>query len=102
MYLIIDSMLLDPPSEVVLFRDITLFASSFCRKDILLEARPEDVDFYHKYLKSRGAFDFVEDIIRYDSEVGQSIRSRYSGLGGNLLIRSFGYHNFSKIITAIK
>jgi hypothetical protein len=95
-------MLLDPPSELVLFRDITLFASAFCKKNILLESRPEDVDFYHKYLKSRGAFDFVEDFVGYRSEYGQSIRSKYNKFGGNILIRSFGYHNFSKIITAIR
>ena len=101
MLLLIDSVLTEPPSNTTIFRDITMYASVFRQKDVVVEALPEMQDFYYDWLKSRGAFDFVQDIVDYGKESGFTIRYKYSPLNGNIAIRRFGYHNFEKVINSI-
>jgi len=43
--LIISSKLTAPPSEVALFRDITLYSSVFLEKKVLLECKKCEIDF---------------------------------------------------------
>ena len=101
MLLLIDSLLTEPPSEVTIFRDITLYANTFKKMRVLVEADEECKDIYFCWLKSRGAFDFVEDIVWYETEKGKSIRYIHSEIKSNLKVRSIGYHNFNKILTFI-
>lgn len=101
MFLLIDSELTEPPSRVALFRDITLYATIFKGMDIILEADPAMTDYYYKWLKSHGAFDFVQDILDYGKEKGLTIRHKYSSRVGNVRVRSIGYHNFQRIINSI-
>lgn len=98
MLILIDSALTEPPSSVTLFRDITLFANVFKDRAVLLESTNEMKDFYYKWLKSRGAFDFIEDIVPFHSEQGLSIRCKYDHSVANVMVRTIGYHNFSRII----
>ena len=101
MLLLIDSELTEPPSSVTLFRDITLYAAVFKRMDIILEAEPMMKDYYYKWLKQHGAFDFIEDILDYEREQGKTIRYKFGGHTGNVSVRSIGYHNFQRIIGSI-
>lgn len=101
MLLLIDSELTEPPSCVVLFRDITLYATVFKKMEIILEADPVMTDYYYKWLKGFGAFDFVKDIMDYDEEVGKTIRCAYGMRSANVKVRSIGYHNFQRIIRSI-
>lgn len=68
MNLIIDAELTEPPSEVSVFRDVTLYSSMFLKMVVLLSCEKNMRDLYWYWLKNRGAFDFVEDIINYESE----------------------------------
>tara|TARA_Y100000590_G_scaffold143436_2_gene164757 strand:- start:38578 stop:38883 length:306 start_codon:yes stop_codon:yes gene_type:complete len=99
--LLIDSELTEPPSSVTLFRDITLYAATFKKMDIILEAKPVMQDYYYKWLKERGAFDFIKDILDYEKEYGKTIRYRFGRHAGNVSVRSIGYHNFQRIIGSI-
>ncbi|MBN86503.1 MAG: hypothetical protein CL885_03165 [Dehalococcoidia bacterium] len=101
MLLLIDAELTEPPSETTLFRDVTLYATIFKGRDVILETTPEMKDFYYKWLKSHGAFDFVKDILEYEREAGFAIRSKWSSRKYNIGIRSLGYHNFNRIIRSI-
>lgn len=101
MLLIIDAELTAPPSETVLFRDVTLYATIFKKKEVIIESSPQMKDFYYKWLKSRGAFDFVKDIVDYNKEQGFTIRYKYSPFKGDIEIRSLGYHNFNRIINSL-
>jgi len=102
MLLLIDSLLTDPPSSITLFRDITLFARVIKEKEVLVECSPLNKDLYWEWLKKNGAFDFVEDIVDYDSESGFSIRIKEIHQNpGDLNVRKIGYHNFDKIISKI-
>lgn len=100
--LLIDGLLTEPPSETTLFRDVTLYATVFKDMDVLIEADPSMKDLYYHWLKSRGAFDFVQDIVDYNIEHGVSIRYKFCGKRANMKVRYLGYHNFHKVINFIK
>ena len=53
----------DPPSEGLYFRFLTIVAQKPLSYDVVHEAEKEMVDKYWKFLKKRGWFDFVDDIV---------------------------------------
>lgn len=53
----------DPPSEGLYFRHFTMEAKHALDYDILLESEKESIDFYYKFLKERGWYDFIDSII---------------------------------------
>ena len=57
------SLSTDPPSEGLYFRLLTMIAKKDLDYDIALEADKELIDFYYHFLKKRGWYDFVDDII---------------------------------------
>lgn len=75
MNLIIDAELTNPPTEISVFRDITLYSKTFLNYDILLECDAGDRDIYYYWLKKRGAFDFIDDFVSIGEESGITIRS---------------------------
>jgi len=94
--LIIDAELCEPPSEVVLFRDITLYSNCLLGQKVLLECDKEYRDFYYKWLKNRCAFDYVYDFVKPKSEYGISIRTKKEI--ANIQIESINYSNLNDII----
>jgi len=64
MNLIIKSELAsDPPSEGLYFRFLTMVAKKDLEYIIAIEAKQEEVDDCWKFLKRKGWFDFVDDIV---------------------------------------
>ena len=53
----------EPRSESLYFRFLTMVARENLGYDVLLEADKEEVDSYYRILKSNGSFDFIDDII---------------------------------------
>jgi hypothetical protein len=98
MLLLIDAELSAPPSEVTLFRDITLFSACFLKKNVILECKHSEQDYYYKWLKDFGSWDFVEDIIPPKTEHGLSIRVSE----GNITIPRLTYGNFSFVMSRLK
>ena len=97
MLLLIDAELSAPPSEVTLFRDITLFSACFLKKNVILECKHSEQDYYYKWLKGRGSWDFVEDIVRPKTEYGLSIRAHM----GNITIPKITYNNLSFLMSIL-
>ena len=95
--LIISSKLTAPPSEVMLFREITLYSNIFLKKKVLLECKKCEIDFYYKWLRNKCAFDFIEDIVEPKTEVGLTIRRSKA----NISIDRICYGNFSEIINRL-
>lgn len=75
MKLIIDADLTNPPSEISVFRDITLYSKVYLNFDVLLECESQYTDIYYYWLKNRGAFDYVDDFVELEQEQGITIRS---------------------------
>jgi|TARA_B100001105_G_C22069843_1_gene306080 hypothetical protein len=59
--IVVSNLTLEPLSEGLYFRFLTLVAKHDLLYDILIESEPESIDFYWKTLKKRGLFDFVDD-----------------------------------------
>ena len=76
MKLLIDAKLTEPPSEISVFRDITLYSTTFLNYDVLLECEEDVKDLYWYWLRNRGAFDYVSDIVKIGSETGITIRQQ--------------------------
>jgi len=96
--LIIEAPLCAPPSESTCFRDVTLYAKTFVCEDILLECELGTRSFYWKWLKSRGAHDFISYLLKpTEHERGFKVASR----GGNLNIDSINSFNLDFILSVI-
>tara|TARA_B100002019_G_scaffold277539_1_gene277445 strand:- start:4887 stop:5201 length:315 start_codon:yes stop_codon:yes gene_type:complete len=68
--LIVDAKLTEPPSEVSVFRDISLYASSFLNLSVLVQCNRQDFDVYWYWLRKNGAFDYVRDLIEPETDDG--------------------------------
>lgn len=53
----------DPPSEGLYFRFITMVAKTDLNYEVVIESEKEMVDNYYNFLKKKGWYDFVDDII---------------------------------------
>lgn len=53
----------EPRSESLYFRFLTMVAKESLGYDVLLEAEKEKVDNCYRVLKSKGSFDFIDDIV---------------------------------------
>jgi len=95
--LIIDAELTAPPSEVSLFRDITLYSTCFLEKDVVIECPKKERDFYYKWLKDRCAWDYVLDMVRPRTELGLSLRSSKA----NIIVSRISYSNYQEIISKL-
>ena len=64
MNLIVSSTLSsDPPSEGLYFRFLTMMASKDLDYCVVIESEKKKIDPLYKFLKSKGWFDFVNDIV---------------------------------------
>ena len=64
MSLIIVSDLVNPPSEGLYFRHLTMVSSIDLFHEVLVEVEKEHEDIYYNYLKSKGLYDFVQEFIQ--------------------------------------
>ena len=53
----------DPPSEGLYFRFLTMMAQKELDYDVVLESEREMIDTYYHFLKRKGWFDFIDDIV---------------------------------------
>lgn len=98
MNLIIEASLSAPPSESACFRDVTLYAKTFAVEDILLQCEAGMRSFYWKWLKSRGAHDFISYLLKStEREAGFKLATR----AGNLNIDSINSFNLDFILNVI-
>ena len=97
MNLIIDSSLTAPPSEVMCFRDVTLYGT-LVFEDILIQCPAGTRSSYWKWLKNHGAHDFISQLIRdYERERG----FRIAPVSGNLNVDRVNVHNISFIVSVL-
>lgn len=94
MRIILEASLSEPPSSVHCFRDVTLYASCFINADVLLECEKKLKDSYYKWLKSYGAYDFIDEIVSKDEEQGYRIGTYKA----SILVDRIVYDNLNIII----
>ena len=67
--LIVTSGLSEPPSEPLYFRHFTGVAKVDYCYDVLVESHKDYVDIYYKYLKKKGLYDFIYEIVTPEDNV---------------------------------
>ena len=97
--LIIDAGLTEPPSEVSVFRDVTLYSKVFLSLYVLLECEQDMKDLYWYWLRNRGAYDFVDAILTPGEEFGITIRYEKGSVSVNRLTVETLQPTLSKIKT---
>ncbi len=70
MNLLLNCELTAPPSEVGAFRTLTLYATIFKKYDCLIVAEKEEVDYYYRWIKNKGAADFIKQFVLPNTESG--------------------------------
>lgn len=93
MNLLISGELTAPPSEVSAFRSLTLYATVFKHLDCLVEVPREEIDFYHRWLKDKYAYDFVKEIVYIGETSG--FRLQHSR------IKKLTYNNLNDLIFVV-
>lgn len=99
MYLLIDGNLALPPTRPACFRDVTMYAKVFSNLTPIIECKVEERDTIWHWLKKQSSFDFVEDLVKRDTEYGVSIGYRKKC---NICVTRIGYNNLSFIISRLK
>ena len=99
MNLVIDGNLTYPPSEISCVRDVTLYSMIWTEFTVLIEIFPEYKDHVWRHLKSRGAMDYVEDIISPAEERGLKISDQPRS---NIRVNSIRCDNLSFIIDRLR
>lgn len=80
----IDCALSAPPSELLLFRDVSMFAKIFKKMDVIAISPKDMIDFYVKWMKPKGYLDYIDDILE-PNKVNASIEIQ----SGKLTIPSY-------------
>jgi hypothetical protein len=71
--LIISDALVEPPTEPLIFRAITMFSHEFFEMNVLLHSTQDMKDIFYKWMKPRGLMDYV-DYILHEKEWEEGIR----------------------------
>lgn len=99
MNILLDGNLIFPPSEIMCVRDVTLYSTIWGRFTVLVEIEKTYTDQVWKRMKSRGAFDYVEDIVDVNEEHGLIISDRKRS---NIRVSKICCENLSSIIDRLR
>jgi len=95
MNLIIEADLVNPPTLIGAFRDLTFFATLWPpHYDVLLKCDHEYVDIYYNFIKAKGCMDFIKDFIYADEEglyIGNKITDRITPETLPKLLKRIGF-----------
>lgn len=76
--IVIRGELTNPPSEPLVFRDLTLYQAVYFKDDIVIETNEPDV--YARWLRGYGCLDFIKDFVPIEREKrGLKIDFKYRG-----------------------
>jgi hypothetical protein len=100
--LTISDGLIEPPSEAMVFRTITLICHYDCRMDILLHTTQDMKDMYYRWMKPRGLMDYVSYILN-EQEWEDGIRIDTLGVYPHtVVVKSLRLENQMAVITGVK
>ena len=97
--LIINGDIINPPTSVTCFRELTLIANKAAHLKVIIECLEKD--FYWKYLKNYGAMDFVDDILTVGEESGFRIDTQYHFSPTIFIADRIDHYNLNQALNAI-
>ncbi len=102
MNLIIVSDLINPPSEGLYFRHLTMVSSLDLKQNVLVESEKEYVDIYYNYLKNKGWYDFVDEFVLPEWRVEAIRVDTELNYPKTVKANSIKYENVENLIKQIK
>ena len=100
--LIIADDLVEPPSEILPFRTVTMISHINLNLDILLHTTQEMKDMYYQWMKPKGLMDYVDYILN-EQEWEDGIRIDVVGVYPNtIVVKSIRLENQVSILGRIK
>lgn len=97
--LIINGDLINPPTSVTCFRELTLIANKAVHLRVIIECLEKD--FYWRYLKNFGAMDFVDDILNIGEEEGFRIDTEHHFSPTIFVTDRIDYFNLKSILNSL-
>jgi hypothetical protein len=103
MKLLIQASLCEPPSDSLAFRYVTLISKKNFNMDVLILTDPELKDLYYKYLKNKGLFDYIDDIvIPRENENGLRLDNNDVNYSPIIKLKAIVFENQLSVINNIK
>lgn len=99
MNLVIDGNLTYPPSEISCVRDVTLYTAVWTEFEVLVEIDKQYRDHLWNHLKSRGVWDYVEDIISLGREPGLRLSDQPKS---NIQVNAIRCENLNYILNRLR
>jgi hypothetical protein len=91
--------LVNHPTSLSCFRDLTFYAHEFCHYNVIVEGEPKDI--YYLFLKKRGAMDYVDDILLPGEEVGIRVDNDFTYAPTICVINQINARNLNYILNCI-
>jgi hypothetical protein len=102
MNLLIEANLVNPPTESLALRFLTLVAKTNLHADILLQVEQEVKDFYYHYMKTFGLMDYVDDLIEPNKESGLILCSNVGDFKSYILTDKVTFRNVANLLGKIQ
>lgn len=97
--MIIRGDLVNPPTSLSCFRDLTFYAHEYCHYNVILEGDPKDI--YYHFLKRCGVMDYIDDILRPGEEVGLRVDNDYVYSPTACVVENINAYNLKYVLSSI-
>ncbi len=102
MNLLVHAGLSEPPTESLPFRYVLCCAKFEYDMSILLECEEEMKDMYWRFMRERGMFDFISDIINPLREEGLSLDVKIRSRRETIITKFIKFDNQERLIEQIE
>ena len=102
MNLLVHAPLCEPPTESLPFRYVLSCAKIDCNASVLLECEQGTEDMYWQFMRSRGMFDFISDIIWPLQEKGVGLDIEIRKHRATILAKYVRFENQIEIVNQMK
>ena len=102
MNLLVHAPLCEPPTESLPFRYVLSCAKIDCNASVLLECEQGTEDMYWQFMRSRGMFDFISDIVWPLQEKGVGLDIEIRKQRATILAKYVRFENQTQIIDQMK
>lgn len=102
MNLIIVAALCEPPTDGLMFRFLTQYVKHDFHSDVLLESPKDMIDLYYHYLKPKGGFDYIADILpAFTKEKGIRLDTE-PNFPQTIVVQAVRFENIHNILGQLK
>ena len=102
MNLLVHAPLCEPPTESLPFRYVLSCAKLDCKMSVLLECEADMKDIYWEFMRKRGMFDFISDIVSPLQEKGLGLDTKVRAQRATVITKFIRFENQVELIKKIQ